>query len=239
MSLLRCFIILCALSSLGGCAFGQKIDYRQSSPSLSVRSDTPVEISVIDERPYVVRNDKSPTFVGRIRGLYYNPFNVNTATGQPLASDISEAVRSALAKSSINAAVTQSATHADQGHRLLLLRLREWKMDAYMKVRFDYDITASVVDEHGIEIASKNAKNSGPVANVIAAGTDALSGILNASEIVDALSSKPRQLTMLPATMPPAENKPISAYDQCMRRVGKISDPTLRASSMAMCDNVE
>jgi len=236
MLLLRALAIICAFSALGGCAFGQKIDYRQSSPYLSARSDTPVEVNVIDERPYVLEDDKDPDFVGRIRGLYYNPFNVNTLTGDPLSFDIKEAVRAALEKSSIKAPAAYSTTNANPGQKLLMLKLREWKIDAYMRTRFDYDITVSVLDEHGNELATKSAKNSGAVKNVIIAGTEALSGVLNSDEIVAALSSSSKEVMQ---AVPATTSKAAPAYDQCMRRVGKISDPALRTSSMSMCDDVK
>lgn len=239
MLLLRALAILCAFSALGGCAFGQKIDYRQSSPYLSARSDTPVELNVIDERPYVLEDDKDSDFVGRIRGLYYNPFNVNTLTGDPLSTDIREAVRSALEKSSIKALTAYSTTSAKPGQKLLMLKLREWKIDAYMRTRFDYDITASVLDEHGNELATKSAKNSGAVTNVIIAGTEVLSAVLNSDEIVAALSSEPKKIAPAATLAPPAPTKAAPAYDKCMQRVGKISDPSLRMSSMSMCDDIK
>jgi hypothetical protein len=31
----------------------------------------------------------------------------------------------------------------------------------------------------------------------------------------------------------------VPSYDDCMRRIAKISDPTLRASSMSMCDGAK
>jgi hypothetical protein len=239
MLLLRAIAILCAFSALGGCAFGQKIDYRQSSPYLSARSDMPVEVNVIDERPYVLDGDKDPDFVGRLRALYYNPFNVNTLTGDPLSFDIKEAVRSALKKSSIKAPAAYSTTSATPRQRLLMLTLREWKIDAYMRTRFDYDITASVLDEHGNELATKSAKNSGAVTNVIIAGTEVLSAVLNSDEIVAALSSEPKKIVPTTTLSPLAPSKAAPAYDKCMQRVGKISDPSLRISSMSMCDDIK
>ena len=70
--LLRAILMLCAFSALGGCAFGQKVDYRESTTYLSARSDIPIEVNVIDERPYVVSGSKNPTYVGTLRALYYN-----------------------------------------------------------------------------------------------------------------------------------------------------------------------
>ena len=234
--LLRAVLMLCAFAILGGCAFGQKIDYRQSTPYLSARSDTPVEVNVIDERPYVVSGSKNPTYVGTLRALYYNPFNINTLTGNPLSFDIKEAIRSSLEKSSIKAPAAYSTTNADPGQKLLMLKLREWKSDSYMRTRFDYDITASVLDEHGKELATKSAKSSGAIKNFLTAGSEALSAVLNSDEIIAALSLEPKSAA--PATVQ-SEAKGSVNYDQCMRRIAKISDPALRAKSMSMCDGVE
>lgn len=234
--LLRAVLLLCAFATLGGCAFGQKIDYRQSTPYLSARSDTPVEVNVIDERPYVLSGSKNPTYVGTLRALYYNPFNINTLTGNPLSFDLKEAVRSSLEKSSIKAPAAYSTTNADPGQKLLMLKLREWKSDSYMRTRFDYDITASVLDEHGKELATKSAKSSGAIKNFLTAGSEALSAVLNSDEIVAALSSESKSAA--PVT-PQPETRGSVNYDQCMRRVAKISDPALRARSMSMCDAVE
>jgi len=234
--LIRAVLILCAFATLGGCAFGQKIDYRQSTPYLSARSDTPVEVNVIDERPYVVSGSKNPTYVGTLRALYYNPFNINTLTGNPLSFDIKEAIRSSLEKSSIKAPAAYSTTNADPGQKLLMLKLREWKSDSYMRTRFDYDITASVLDEHGKELATKSAKSSGAIKNFLTAGSEALSAVLNSDEIIAALSSEPKSAA--PATLQ-SETKGSVNYDECMRRIAKISDPALRAKSMSMCDGVE
>lgn len=234
--LLRAILMLCAFATLGGCAFGQKIDYRQSTPYLSARSDTPVEVNVVDERPYVLSGSKNPTYVGTLRALYYNPFNINTLTGNPLSFDLKEAVRSSLEKSSIKAPAAYSTTNADPGQKLLMLKLREWKSDSYMRTRFDYDITASVLDEHGKELATKSAKSSGAIKNFLTAGSEALSAVLNSDEIVAALSSEPKPA---PPVIAQPETKGSANYDQCMRRVAKISDPALRAKSMSMCDAVE
>lgn len=242
MKLLRALWLLCAFTALGGCAFGQKIDYRQSSPYLTARSQTPVELTVVDQRPYTRDDGKNKTFVGKIRGLYYNPFNVYTLSGDPLSSDIREAVRSALSRSSIKVDPAYSESSASPGHKLVLIKIREWKMDAYMKVRFDYDLTASVINDKGLEIGTKSAKSSGPVTNVVAAGTDALASVLNSAEIKDALPSPsvvPEPSVPPTANPTPALQSPINAFDQCMRRITKISDPALRRSSMSMCDDVK
>lgn len=233
--LLRAILMLCAFSALGGCAFGQKVDYRESTTYLSARSDIPIEVNVIDERPYVVSGSKNPTYVGTLRALYYNPFNVNTLTGDPLSFDLKEAIRRSLAKSSIATPAAYSTTNANPGQKLLMLKLREWKSDTYMRTRFDYDITASVLDENGKELATKSTKGSGAIKNFLTAGSDALSVVLNSDEIVAAISSTPKQ----EAPAAPVAFKSTTSYDDCMRRIAKITDPALRVSSMSMCDTAK
>lgn len=234
--LFRAILMLCALATLGGCAFGQKVDYRQSTTFTAAQSDTPVVVNIIDERPYVLSGNKSPTFVGVLRALYYNPFNVNTLTGLPLSSDIGEAVRVSLERASIQASVVSSTNSAAPGQKLLLLLIREWKTDTYMRARFDYDMTATVYDGAGKVLATKSVKNSGATKNFIMAGSGALNSVLNDNEIVAALSAKSAPVQALPVSSTPLA-KP--SYDECMRRIAKISDPSLRASSMSMCDGVK
>lgn len=233
--LLRVVAILCVFSALGGCAFGQKVDYRESTTYISARSDIPIEVNVIDERPYVVSGSKNPTYVGTLRALYYNPFNMNTLTGDPLSFDLKEAIRRSLAKSSIDAPAAYSITKANPGQKLLMLKLKEWKSDTYMRTRFDYDITASVLDENGKELATKSTKGSGAIKNFLTAGSDALSVVLNSDEIVAAISSTPKQ----EAPAAPVAFKSTTSYDDCMRRIAKITDPALRVSSMSMCDTAK
>ncbi len=189
----RFLALAAALITLGGCAIGQTIDYRQAIPQLEVRSTTPVQVQALDQRPYVLALEKKPTFVGRLRGLYYNPWNVNTTSGLPLADDLAEAVRDGLIRARITTAVGQGSVKAPAGQKLLVLTLREWKMDAYMSVRFDFDVGLAVVDDRGTVLASQDVKGSGPVENVIAAGASVLHQALAAPGVTRALSSVSRQ----------------------------------------------
>ena len=188
MSFIRLFICLALLPVLGGCAFGQRIDYRQSSPWLLSGIHQPVRLSVLDERPYVLSGSKQPTYAGTLRGLYYNPFNVTTVSGNPVSYDIREALRAALARSTLDISTAQAG---DRAQKQLVVKLREWKMDGYMNVRFDYDVIAVVQDAQGRELARKRVAHSGATTHVIASGANALAELLNAPEITAALSEAP------------------------------------------------
>lgn len=237
----RLAFVLFIGSQITGCAIGQRVDYRQAAPYVTVTSDKQVAVAVVDERPYVLKGSKRPTYVGNLRALYYNPYNVTTYSGSPLAADIQEAVRSALARASLDAVPSASVDRASgPGQRLLVIHMREWKSDAYMSTRFDYDLTASVIDENGRVLASKEAKQSRAVTNLITAGSGALAQLIGSEEIAAALAptpSPPAPTATEPLSATPApQGKTSAAYDDCMRRVLRISDPALRVSSMAMCD---
>lgn len=107
-----------------------------------------------------------------------------------------------------------------------------------MRSRFDYDITAAVLDETGRELATKSAKNSGQITNFLTAGADAIGSVLNADEIAAALSGPVPPIVTTPRT-PATQATPSSGYDDCMRRIVRIKDPQLRASAMVMCDGVK
>lgn len=193
MPFFRIFALATALLALGGCAIGQTVDYRQSSPELQIRPATPVQVQVVDQRPYVLAQEKKPTFVGRIRGLYYNPWNVNTTSGMPLADDLAQAVRAGLARAHATAELGHGITAAPAGQRLLVLTLREWKMDAYMNVRFDFDVGLAVIDDHGVVLASQDVKGRGAVQSLIDAGANVLSQALDAPGVMKALGTVTQQ----------------------------------------------
>ncbi|MCS3468698.1 hypothetical protein M2401_002433 [Pseudomonas sp. JUb42] len=205
--LLRAVLMLLAFATLGGCAFGHKLDYRQSTTTTSAHTSKPIAINVIDQRPYVISGDKKPIYVGTLRALYYNPFNINTLTGLPLSSDLAEAIRVSLEHASINAKVVYSNLDAEPGQKLLVLTVREWKSDAYMRIRFDYDITASVIDGAGKELASKSVKSTLQINNYILAGSNALLNVLDDKEIVAALSADPVAAVSVPAPAASAQRQ--------------------------------
>lgn len=205
--LLRAVLMLLAFATLGGCAFGHKLDYRQSTTTTSAHTSKPIAINVIDQRPYVISGDKKPIYVGTLRALYYNPFNINTLTGLPLSSDLAEAIRVSLEHASINAKVVYSNLDAEPGQKLLVLTVREWKSDAYMRIRFDYDITASVIDGAGKELASKSVKSTLQINNYILAGSNALLNVLDDKEIVAALSADSVAAVTVPAPAASAQRQ--------------------------------
>jgi hypothetical protein len=244
MTQIRFLFLTALVLTLSGCAFGRHVDYSAVGPTLHVASDKEVAVAVYDARPYVLSGGKNPQFVGVRRGGYYNPFNVNTVSGKPLAADLQQSIMTALAKSDIRTVAQEyrSPPRSDnEGQRLLVLRVKEWKTDTYSRTRFHYDIEASVFDSTGRVLGTHGAQNSSAISNYYDSARFALTQVLGTSEISDALSGVP--VTAVPMAAPlPTSTAPLGprqgspAYDKCMARVLQIQDETLRMQAMPTCD---
>jgi hypothetical protein len=92
----------------------------------------------------VLSGDKKPDFVGLQRGGFGNPFDVRTASGQPLASEMRAAISKALEQQGFVV-----VGGAEAAPRKLELRVFEWKTDVMMKMKTLYDLQLSVFDAGG------------------------------------------------------------------------------------------
>ena len=148
-----------------GCAVGVKHKYDHQELDLGVSSAESVEVGVLDQRPYVLDNDKSPTFVGRSRGGFGNPFNVNTESGEPLATDMGNDIVSSLQASGVKAkqmdlmptlgsAGAQQKLVGSGSDRAVLITLWEWNSDTYQRVWLNYVVSIDVFNREGQTLAT-------------------------------------------------------------------------------------
>ena len=155
---------------LGGCAVGGTYNYAEAPVAMQGVSTTgTIAIAVHDTRPYVVSGGKQPTFVGLARGGYGNPFDVNTESGGPLATEMRDALARAL-KSRGATVIPVAVTFADtntaargklvetKAQRQVLVTLREWKTDTMMSTALHYDTTVAVFDQSGNQLAHHSLK---------------------------------------------------------------------------------
>jgi len=150
----RGFAVLATLVlTLGGCAVGNRYDYGSAISGLPVSGSGKLAVDVVDARPYVLSGDKKPDFVGLQRGGFGNPFDVRTASGQPLAVEMRDAIGKALQQQGF--AVVGGAEAAP---RKLELRVFEWKTDVMMKMKTLYDLQLSVFDASGALLAQSKTK---------------------------------------------------------------------------------
>lgn len=179
-TLARTAVFAGIFGALGGCAFGQKIVYSGTVADIDASGTASVAIATWDQRPYVVTGDKKPTFVGLSRGGFGNPFDVNTASGAPLADDMSQSIAASLNARGFKAAVVHVA--AAQSHRAVvdalrntgderdvLIKLDEWKTDTYVHTSLHYDVKVTVLGKDGDELASQSFRGEEKIGNVDAA----------------------------------------------------------------------
>jgi hypothetical protein len=161
-------LLLLAVVGLEGCWYALKFSYADSNiVLLPERSDTPVAVAVLDQRPYVVNSDKGENFVGLSRDGYGIPFDVKTSGRGPMATDMATAVVRAFeanGQPATNVVVPFSgglegakrALLQSPGERFLLFTLLEWKTDTMNRTGLWFDVTLDVFDAAGETLASKH-----------------------------------------------------------------------------------
>jgi hypothetical protein len=154
-------IVGCAVV-IGGCAIGRKHAYDNGSPRMP-RGSRSVALAVQDQRPAVLSGAKRPNFVGLQRGGFGNPFDVTTASGQPLAADFATSIRHGLMRAGYRVipvpvsdraapAQVQAALAQTQAERGLMVQIQEWKADTQMRTALHYSVMLRVFDPAGQEL---------------------------------------------------------------------------------------
>ena len=163
------WILLCCTSILTGCAIGNTYNYQKADIELPVAGEGKMGLAVQDRRPYVLNGDKKSNFVGLQRGGFGNPFDVTTASGQPLAEVLYDIIAAELTENGFEVTELHLASSAGQyvadaiagsgARRSVVLTVGEWKTDAYMNFGLTYDLGMQIFDESGKILAEK--KSSG------------------------------------------------------------------------------
>jgi len=146
------------------CAVGNQYSYNSSTNmALPVHGTADVGLAVIDQRPYVLDGDKSPDFVGLQRGGFGNPFDVTTASGKPLSTEMQDALSRALESNGYQVTLLKSASaseadieqavRGDGKDRNVIILLKEWKTDAMMRFGLSYDVVLRVFNKQAEPVA--------------------------------------------------------------------------------------
>lgn len=169
----RCLsgVLSLALLGLGGCFANQKQNFANISAPLDYAGRGAVAVAVRDQRPYVLDDDKPPTFTGLQLGTYGIPFKVNTASGQPLAQDMTDSISDTLDAAGFDAVPVPLPIMEDgsdararllvtHARRIVLLVLNDWTCETYKNATLHYDVTLHVFDDKGNALANKQMKGS-------------------------------------------------------------------------------
>lgn len=183
------FLVLLATAIAGGCAVGVKHAYHGVTPELKYPVRGTVAVAVLDQRPYVVSAAKPESFAGIQRGGYGNPFDVETESGRPLATEFQNSIAAALTRAGakvvrvdlkpstppVEARRQLVAAGANKG---VLLTLQDWRVDSYVNVNLDHDILLTVLGPQGQVLATGTLKGSDRIGssaiNPVAASIEAV-----------------------------------------------------------------
>jgi hypothetical protein len=188
-------------------SIGQKANFADSWPTIEYESGTTVAVGVHDQRPYIIDGEKSPTYTGTVRGVWGNPFDVNTQSDKHLSDDIASAVVSGLMRVGMQAvSVPISVSDDDKAaigklkklgaQKIVLITLREWRSDTYRSDGFFIDAALRVHDGEGKELANSNTSHKnvgsgdGSVESIYDAAQSYLSMLLNDIKVKTVLSYK-------------------------------------------------
>lgn len=84
--LIACLMLV---MTLGGClVVGQKVNLGSATTGVSAVDGSayyPLSVRVVENRYFVLTGEKEPSFIGKYRGGFGNPFDVNTEGNVPLA----------------------------------------------------------------------------------------------------------------------------------------------------------
>ncbi|MFN5063975.1 MAG: hypothetical protein ACK5GN_14150 [Pseudomonadota bacterium] len=152
-----------------GSAAGNRYSYRDVVVSVPVSNGRTVAVATHDQRPYIVADDKQPSFVGIQRGGFGNPFNVSNRHNEPLSTSYTVAAWDSLKVAGATCAVVET-NHLDPSsavtanltnsgkERALLFPFGEWKTDALLSTALIYDVTLDVISPDGRAVVSKVAR---------------------------------------------------------------------------------
>jgi|LSQX01.2.fsa_nt_gb hypothetical protein len=186
------------------------IRYTATLHDLTCSSSRSIAVAVLDERPYILKKEKDPSYVGLIRGGYGNPFDMWTESGAPLAEDMLHTITDSLRARGFKVTPLKTAAvnsreaalagfKAADTDRLLLLVIREWYSDyipaAYTPERSNLfvHVEAGVFNRNQKKTAGKNLMEdltlpSGwPYETIPSVYQSKISGLINDSRICRAL----------------------------------------------------
>lgn len=210
---------LLAVIALQGCAFGHTVPYAGTVARIDASGGTSVAVTAHDQRKRVVERGGSPTFVGELRSLAHIPYGVYTASGKPLADDLTTVLAASFASKGFKV-VPVVVTHSEKPEtviqkvtaggveRAVVLTVVEWRTDTYFKTQLFYDFNVRILDQNGKQLAE--GRLDGHIAELVGPPTQALrqmlERLLNEPKVANAIASNVRDP---PASTPaPVTNQP-------------------------------
>jgi len=165
---LNLLVSLATLLTLSACT-NTGHELRDTTIPLQSQGVGTVGVGVHDQRPYILRLDRTPAFVGFALIGDQGPQDVETVTGRPLADDWNNVIARSLRARGYDAqpvviATTDTPALAARkvkglGTRTsILITMRDWKFVTTSSTKLYYDLTLRVVDLDGKVLAEQSEK---------------------------------------------------------------------------------
>jgi hypothetical protein len=152
---MRLCLSLCCLLLLSLTSCIKPHPYEDVMPQLATTGSGMVAIGTQDQRPYVVSGSTKPSFVGLVRSPFGIPYASSTASGRPLAEEVTSILVRAFQQRGFQAmpvVLSPTLTDWEVGQRFaalapaaaVLVIIREWKSDTHTDTALAYDLTLKV-----------------------------------------------------------------------------------------------
>lgn len=174
--LLLCFLIF----NLSGCTRNEKIillSEKETAPTVYYSLNSiGISLAVLDKRPYVVEEDKTPSFEGLVRSTYGIPYTFTTYNNQSMSSYLSDRLSIAFSNNG-NTVIVHKTNHkmttnkvindiSRYGNKSFILVLNEWKYDFHAFTDSSvYDVVVYVTDNLGNKLIAKNFSGVNDIPN--------------------------------------------------------------------------
>nr|WP_086940475.1 hypothetical protein [Thaumasiovibrio occultus] len=179
--LIKIKLVIIAIASLYlvGCA--SPLTVEESAPNVKVSNDIDaISIAVLDQRPYVLNNDKEASFEGVVRSTFGIPYSYSTVTNEPMATFLGQRLEYGIEQNGVDVMqydTTTATVLADLMAELnsddrpsILIELNEWKYDFHAFADSSwYDVSVTVSDASGQNTITKQfvGENDIPDSGVI------------------------------------------------------------------------
>ncbi|MCG3865233.1 MULTISPECIES: hypothetical protein [unclassified Photobacterium] len=147
----------------------------ETAPKINtVNKAQPLTIAILDHRPYVVNNDKSPAFEGLIRSAFGIPYSYDTVTKEAMSNFLGQRLALGIKRHGVDVDLVQThpAMTVDASLKAvnkkentgLLFVLKEWKYDLHpLADNSWYDLDVMVIDKIGNKKLVKNFKGENDI----------------------------------------------------------------------------
>lgn len=163
--ILHYMFLLFLVFSVSAC---HKVSLHKLKLNSNIAPASKINIAVLDHRSYILNGEKTPDFVGIIRGGYGNPFDFSTESGSALAAELSRSLVEELGASSMeittshldstSTVLSRFKSGSYTGEKLVVLELDEWKIDSMVDSWFSVDSSLSIYDTKGSILAKSSVK---------------------------------------------------------------------------------